>query len=172
MPKKIKIAPVDEPEQIIEDTPQKEIEDNEVSEVVEEQPKEEEVEEEVKEEAKEEPIEEVALEAKPQKKEVTQEAKPQKKEVVRITKLVECPNCKKHMTAKSLRYTHEHVCPGGALKQLEVKRRIQKVKEVVREQPITEVRSEAQPSYSIRDIRLQRLKEQKDRYRHLFSNAI
>jgi hypothetical protein len=49
---------------------------------------------------------------------------------VRVQKLVECPKCKKSLTEKSLRYTHERVCAGEVLPKPPVKRREVKPQEV------------------------------------------
>jgi hypothetical protein len=118
---------------------------------------------------------------------IQEEVKPK----VRITKLVECPKCKKSMTAKSLRYTHDNVCTGEVPKPKEVKRRIKKAESApaasqpapqptpstitnnqhttTPQLPPTEIHL---PHLTMREHRIKKLSEQKERYKNLFQNAV
>ena len=48
----------------------------------------------------------------------TDDAKPEKKQA----ELVECPNCQKKLTAKTLKYNHIHNCPANKFKESEPKK--------------------------------------------------
>ena len=72
-------------------------------------------------------IEEVKTEeVKPE--EIIPEEKPKKEKKIKTIELVNCKQCDKEMTQRTLRYTHPKLCPGQSIdrNEIPVKRRITK----------------------------------------------
>lgn len=132
---------------------------------------------------KQEPIKEVVNDVveviEPPKVEVVEE--PVKVEVVeepkkniKTVELVECPNCHKKLTERTLKYSHQAVCPATNPPQATPKPKprpttqMEQIQEPMRMQSIEEVREIVLPQIT---ARMQRLNQRAERYKKLVVNA-
>jgi hypothetical protein len=91
---------------------------------------------------------------------ITEPEKPQ--ENIKTIELVACPKCNKKLTARTLKYSHERICP--ATKQTE------QVEEVVK--PVARAKPIAQPLQDppIHE-RIRRMNNRKENYKNLVIHA-
>jgi len=91
-------------------------------------------------------------------------AEPEKpKENIKTIELVACPKCNKKLTAKTLKYSHERICP--ATKQSE------QVEEVFK--PVARAKPAAQPPQQEPPVheRIRRMNNRKENYKNLVIHA-
>jgi hypothetical protein len=90
-------------------------------------------------------------------------AEPEKpKENIKTVELVACPKCNKKLTAKTLKYSHERICPAT--------RQAEQVEEVVK--PVARAKPIAQPQQDppIHE-RIRRMNNRKENYKNLVIHA-
>ena len=78
---------------------------------------------------------------------------------IKTVELVPCPKCNKKLTERTLKYTHQDVCPAN-----ENKIKKEKVKHI---EPIKELEQEDPPHFQ----KVKRLHVRSERYKNLITNA-
>ena len=87
------------------------------------------------------------------------------KENIKTIELVPCPKCNKKVTAKTLKYTHEKVCP--AMKQTEQPEEDTRAKPASRAKPVA---APPQPEPPVHE-RVRRMNNRKENYKNLLVHA-
>ena len=115
-----------------------------------------------------EPIEEVKPEPEPIPVEEVKSKKKQK-----ILELVTCDKCNREMTAKTLKYSHESICPATTPQKVKVK----KIKKEYVQQPIQVVENPKIPVLKCEilsntmNARREKMNQKKEMYKQLLINA-
>ena len=96
---------------------------------------------------------------------------PKESKNIKTVELVECPDCHKKLTQRTLKYSHQQACPAKNPPQ---EQKIKKPTKKQEPEPVENIEVEYMGSNPVGPViqRIQRVDVRKERFKHLVANAI